>query len=63
MRTASTVAEFCEEHRISKGMLYKLWDDGKGPRRMKIGRKVLISAEAAAEWRKQLEEVDEDRAA
>ncbi|WP_342114578.1 hypothetical protein [Pseudoduganella sp. OTU4001] len=47
--------EFCEAHRISRSSLFKLWREGDGPRIMKVGRRTLISAEAAAEWRKLME--------
>jgi hypothetical protein len=26
------IPEFCQAERLSRGMLYKLWDQGKGPR-------------------------------
>lgn len=52
-----TVAEFCQEHGgISKVFFYKLLKEGKGPRLMKVGRRTLITGEAAADWRKQMEE-------
>ncbi|HVM78865.1 MAG TPA: hypothetical protein VMU06_07585 [Stellaceae bacterium] len=41
---------FCEVHRISRGLLYLLWKEGKGPRFFRAGARRLISAEAAAEW-------------
>ena len=51
-----TVAEFCYAHgNISKSFLYKLINEGNGPRLMKIGRRTLISAEAAADWRAKME--------
>lgn len=51
-----TVPQFCSAHGgISKSFLYKLIKDGVGPRLMKIGRRTLISAEAAAEWRAKME--------
>ena len=50
-RSVFTVEEFCEAHRISRSMLYQLWGEGIGPRRMAVGAKVLISIEAAADWR------------
>lgn len=51
-----TVAEFCAEHGgISKVLFYKLIKEGRGPRLMKVGRRTLITAEAAAEWRAQME--------
>lgn len=50
-----TVATFCAAHSISRTHLYMLDKAGRGPRRMKVGRRVLISAEAAAEWRTSME--------
>jgi hypothetical protein len=48
-----TVQEFCQAHRISRGQLYALWREDKGPRRFRVGSKVLIAAEDAAAWRRQ----------
>lgn len=50
-----TVASFCKAHNISRSYLYLLWTEGRGPRRTKLGRRTLISGEAAAEWRSQME--------
>lgn len=55
-QAAYTIAEFCQAHRISRTHLHNLDKAGKGPRKMKVGRRVLISPEAAADWRRQLEE-------
>lgn len=56
VKPSSTIAEFCFEHgNISKSFFHKLVNEGKGPRLMKIGRRTLISAEAAAAWRAQME--------
>jgi hypothetical protein len=56
---AYTVQEFCISHRISRSALYKLWADGQGPRRFQIGSgrssKILISTEAAKDWRRSME--------
>ncbi len=52
---AYSVDEFCTAHRISRGLLYLLWQQRRGPRWMKIGSRRLISAEAAAEWRRAME--------
>lgn len=54
-RPASTVPQFCGDHNISRTHFYQLVKDGRGPRRMKVGRRVLISAEAAADWRREME--------
>jgi hypothetical protein len=50
-----TVTEFCVAHKISRSKLYQLWRSGMGPRAVKIGSKNLITAEAACEWRRQLQ--------
>ena len=54
-RAVFTVAEFCDAHRISRAKLYQLWQEGIGPRVMRVGNKVLITVEAAADWRQKLE--------
>jgi hypothetical protein len=54
-RAAFTVAEFCEAHRISRTKLYQLWQVGLGPKVIRIGAKLIISTEAATEWRRSLE--------
>ena len=51
-RTVYTREEFCEAHRISEPMYFKLRRAGLGPREMRGMRKILISCEAAAEWRR-----------
>jgi hypothetical protein len=48
---AFSVDEFCEAHRISRAFFYLLQKERRGPRTLKVGRRTLISAEAAAEWR------------
>jgi hypothetical protein len=54
-RAAFTITEFCDSHRISRSMLYKMWSEGSGPRTMPVGTKVLITVEAAADWRRERE--------
>ena len=51
---ADPIPEFCRRHRFSVAMYYKLPKD-KRPREIQIGRKKLISREAAAEWRRRME--------
>lgn len=50
-RAAFTIPEFCDAHRISRSKLYQMWAAGTGPRIMRIGTKVIITNEAAADWR------------
>jgi hypothetical protein len=54
-RASSTVDEFCESHGISRALVYKLWKQGLGPKFMSVGSKRLISNEAAAAWREEVE--------
>jgi hypothetical protein len=51
-RAAYSIPEFCEAHRICEAFYYKLRAAGLGPREMRMLRKVTISVEAAAEWRR-----------
>lgn len=52
---AYSVTSFCDAHHISRAYFYQLIKKGQAPRLMKLGRRTLISNEAAAEWRKGLE--------
>ncbi len=54
-RAAFSVAEFCREHGISRGLFYNMLREGRGPRVIKAGRRTLISREAAEEWRRRME--------
>ena len=56
-RAALGVTEFCRSHGISRGLFYLLLREGNGPRVMRVRGRVLISAEAAREWREQMERV------
>jgi len=50
---AISIPEFCRRHQISVGMYFKIAREGFGPRIMKVGRRTLVSREAAEEWRRQ----------
>jgi hypothetical protein len=54
---AFTIKEFCAAHRICEAFYYRLRAAGLGPREMRALRKVTISIEAAAEWRRARENV------
>jgi hypothetical protein len=49
------IDELCRAEHISRSMLYKLWEQGKGPRFFYIGNSRRISHEARIEWRQRLE--------
>jgi hypothetical protein len=52
---AVDVPTFCLLHSISRASLYNLWRNGRGPAVMKVGTRTLISREASAAWRRQME--------
>jgi hypothetical protein len=52
---AYDVVTFCAAHHIAKSYFYELLRTGRGPRIMKVGRRTIISGEAAAEWRSLME--------
>jgi predicted DNA-binding transcriptional regulator AlpA len=52
---AQSVNAFCEEHGFSTAMFYKLLRQGKGPKTIKVGRRRLVTSEAADEWRKAMQ--------
>lgn len=52
---AQSVESFCKSNGISRSLFYKLRRQGRAPRIMKIGRRTLISEEAASEWRRAME--------
>jgi predicted DNA-binding transcriptional regulator AlpA len=46
-----TVEQFCEAHSISRAFFNKLCKQGQAPDLIRVGRRVLISDEAAGAWR------------
>jgi len=59
-KEALQVREFCFANGISRSLFYKLMSEGRAPRSFVVGRRRLISREAAAEWRKELEHAERD---
>jgi len=47
---------FCKRNEISRSYLYLLWKRGDGPRYMQVGSRRLITREAGAVWRHQMEQ-------
>jgi len=52
---SQSIADFCKANGISQSFFYKLMKQGKAPKTMQVGKRRLISAEAAQEWRKSME--------
>jgi hypothetical protein len=46
-----TIKEFCRAHRLGVSTYYELKKLGLGPREKRIFSRVIITDEAAAEWR------------
>lgn len=54
-QTTLSIHEFCQRNKISRTHLHNMCKAGRGPKMMKAGRRVLISASAEREWRQLLE--------
>ena len=54
-KKAYSIPDFLEAYSLSRSALYQLWQEGRGPRRLMVGRKVLITNEAAQEWARSME--------
>jgi len=54
-REAYTIDEFCRTHGISRAHYFNIQNRGEGPRVMRVGARVLVSRESAAEWRRSRE--------
>jgi hypothetical protein len=50
-----SIKTFCAAHHISEAMFFKMREMGIGPREMRVGVRVLITFEAAADWRAERE--------
>jgi predicted DNA-binding transcriptional regulator AlpA len=54
-RLALTIDEFCKAFGISRSLYYILRRQGLGPREMRFGVHIVISMEAADQWRREHE--------
>jgi hypothetical protein len=50
-----TIDEFCKAFGISRSLYYILRRQGLGPREMRFGVHIVISMEAADQWRREHE--------
>lgn len=51
-----SVKDFCQSFGISIPLFYKLLKGGTAPKIMKVGRRTLITSEAAEDWKKKMME-------
>jgi hypothetical protein len=58
---AYSIGEFCRPHSLTPYLFYKLQREGLAPRVMLVGARKLISAEAAAKWRRARERTAKPR--
>jgi hypothetical protein len=54
-RGASSIEQFCKDHNFSQSQYYAMRKVGRGPDEMAVGRRRLISDEAAERWRRDRE--------
>jgi hypothetical protein len=55
---AYTIAQFCRLHAgLSKATFYNLRKRGLAPKTFVVGRRRLVSVEAAEKWRRSMEEL------
>jgi predicted DNA-binding transcriptional regulator AlpA len=54
---ANSIPSFCRAHGISRATFYNLLKRGEGPIVMKVGKRTLVSDEAAAAWRRRMEKL------
>jgi hypothetical protein len=47
-----SIESFCESNGISVTTYFALKKAGKGPREMKVNKRILITPEAEADWRR-----------
>lgn len=60
---AWTIEEFCQSHAISRATFYNLLKRGEAPVTMQVGKRRLVSAEAASAWRSRMESISGGSAA
>lgn len=57
---AYTIQSFLKIFPISRTTLYAAWKENRGPRRITVGRRVLIPRESAKRWIQELLEIQEE---
>jgi len=52
---AHSIKTFCEAHDISRNLFYTLKKQGLAPKMIALGKRRLITEEAATEWRQTMQ--------
>jgi hypothetical protein len=55
MEEILSVAEYCKREKISRSLLNKEWQQGRGPKSFKRGTRRFITVKAADDYRRKLE--------
>jgi len=50
-----SINSFCEAYGISRALFYKLQNEGRAPKTFNLGRRVMISKDAARAWLSRME--------
>ena len=58
-----SIQELCRRNGFGPGLSFKIARDGRRPRVMRVGRRTLISREAAEQWRREREAASPPRTA
>jgi predicted DNA-binding transcriptional regulator AlpA len=53
---ARSIDEFAKANRFSRSTFYNLMKHGKAPKTFLVGRRRLVSDQAAAEWQRAMED-------
>jgi hypothetical protein len=62
-RAAYSIPAFCKAFGISPRFYFRLRDEGKAPRELRLGRRVLITTESAIAWARARERATETETA
>jgi predicted DNA-binding transcriptional regulator AlpA len=54
---AVSIDAFCKAHSISRATFYNLRKRGKSPKTLVVGRRRLVTDDAAAAWRRSVEDL------
>jgi hypothetical protein len=53
---SQSIDRFCLRNDICRSTFERMRDEGRAPKTFRLGRRILITKEAAAEWRRQMDE-------
>ena len=60
METSYTIPQFCDAYHFSRVHYYTLKQQGLTPKELRLGRRVVITRRAAAEWEDRVSALQEN---